>query len=210
MKSRRTVNTSRVWVEMRELIVYILVFYLYCYSCGVQARGGSGDFISRPDFSTSFAVPDGLEHVEVENAIVVGGDLCCIAFDYTDRSDGKAIGSTVAMPEDWRSQTDFVLDVRTPLSIELDRIRSTGGAPQKGTYRPIAHERLTLTGGELHIFVYQASRPTAAMIRLNQLTKVIFIAGDDDHTVSFYLYSAAKNISCVRQDVQKPGVGGFS
>ena len=145
--------------------------------------------VSRDDCHLSFLSPEGVEYIKVVGAFIAVNDECYIAFNYTGGLRVKPGRHMPAMPEDWRAMTDFALTVeKTPVTDSLAKIESADGAPQHGLFKMTSKDHVPLSGGDLYIVSYAATKPTANMIRFNETKEIIFVAGNNARSIVFQLY----------------------
>jgi hypothetical protein len=177
---------------MKRIIFLVLSIFIFMAWVN-SANARETERVQRDDCHLSFLAPANLEYVEVEDAIVTGKDKCYIAFKYTGNLRIKPNGHTPAMPEDWRTMTDFAITVKdTPLPESIAQVESADGAEQRGLFKLESKEHISLVGGDLYISRYSAIKPTKNMVNLHQTEKTVFIAGNNIHSVVFFMYSGNK------------------
>ncbi len=153
-----------------------------------SASGKEPERVLRDDCHLSFAIPNGLEYVDVGHTITLGKDECYIPFLYTGRLRLKRTGPMPRTPDDWRALTDFALTVEAiPVADSLAQVESAGGAAQNGQFRVVSKEHVQLSGGDLYIISYSAIKPTGTIIGY-QKQQWVFVAGNGVRSTVFRLY----------------------
>lgn len=174
---------------MRRIIFILMNFLFFMVFAGLVNSKEPGRIL-RDDCHLSFSVPKGVEYVEVDGAVATGKDECYLAFEYTGDLRIKLSGNMPAIPEDWRAMTDFSLTVKAvPVADSLAQLESADGVSQQGLFKIISREHVSLSGGDLYVVGYVATHPTKTMIKSNEVKGIIFVAGNNERSIAFPLYS---------------------
>ncbi|WP_157381415.1 hypothetical protein [Burkholderia ubonensis] len=177
---------------MKKAFVFLTAVLMLRGFANVARAEGVGR-IFRDDCGLSFLAPPGLEYVEVDGVMAAGNDACYIAFKYTGNLKYKSTEYSPAMPEGWRAMVDLVITVKhRSLGDGIEGIESPGGGAQHGIFDLASKDHIEIGGGDLYVFVYSAKNPTPSMIRLGQSRETILISGNDEFSVSYYLYSSER------------------
>lgn len=173
---------------------------ILCFMAFVcSASGKEPERVLRDDCHLSFAIPNGLEYVDVGHIIALGKDECYIPFLYTGKLRLKRTGPMPHMPDDWRALTDFALTVEAiPVGDRLAQVESVDGAAQNGLFRAVSKEHVQLSGGDLYIISYSAIKPTGAIVEY-QKQQWVFIAGNGARSTVFRLYYGDRTLKVGRE-----------
>jgi hypothetical protein len=139
------------------------------------------------DCRVAFSTPSGLEYVELDGEPQQGSTICNIAFNIKNRQTSH---STNGMIDGWREMTDIALAVKsTPLDDAIKSVEKMAQNPiQSKIFKLSSKNETDLKNGKLYVYTYTASNPTPSMLRLRQTGKVIFILGDNTHSISYTSY----------------------
>lgn len=135
----------------------------------------------------AFSVPSRLEYIELDSSHQQRNSNCNISFKIKGR---HAHDAPKGMIEGWREMVDMTLSVNSmPLKNAIKNIESLSlPSSQSKIFQLISKNEIDLKNGKLYKYTYSTVHPTSAMLRLRQTGKVIFVLGDNTHSISYTYY----------------------